>query len=895
MIGPYQVLKPLGAGGMGEVFLAYDERLDRKVAIKRIRLDAAATPERRERFRREARVAAKLNHPAIVQIYDVLTEGEVSYIVMEHVEGTNLRRLLDDGPLPAGEVVTLAHDIAQGLAEAHRQGIVHRDLKSENVLVTPEGRAKIADFGIAKRALAGPDEGSLTADGRVLGTYRTMSPEQARGEPVDFRSDLFSLGVLLYEALTGQSPFEAENELAMLSRIVRNRQVPVREVRPEVPAELSALVDHLLEKDPLGRPRSAREVADVLAGRSVHSQAGTGSRTVEEPISWMALPSSTAGGAMPGDSAPHDSALTASGRRFGLWTWAAVALLATAAAAAAWYSLRPPRIPLYVAVLRPEIDARAQGPEESEVLASAVRLALLQGVLGLEDLSPRSFDEVDKVPGPPAAVARAVSVDELVSAKLSCRHELCRIVLSRLSGKDGSILWAGSSFEVPTDNLSVLANAASRQIRLGYPGHSARQGAEDLAVTDQDLRELLQIRRRFDSRQEPSLETLENRLAAIRSRSPRFLDAYLLAADIARHRFWISRNPGDLQRGLRLIEQAHELAPNDPQPLLARIDLALAGKDVDLAQKTLEELQPLIPGDVGLLERSARILDAQGKSREALAQLRTAARLQPSSKRLHNLAQLEFKLGHITEAKSALNLLLRRSPADFDGQSMLATIELLNGDANRAIELYRQLVNRSPGTTELSNLSVAYLFAGRYAEAADTVKTILARESGNPLYVLNLGDAYLLMGHRSEAEEQYHKVLALAGTDPSKTDPQFLTVKAQALAHLGQGRQAVEAVQEALRLAPDNGSTAYEASLVYALLGEDDSALVNAERAFKAGFGPRWFSFPWFDALRRRPEYQTMTGSAARTSSITPSPPVPEGGLKTIVGSSLASSVVVLV
>jgi tetratricopeptide (TPR) repeat protein/predicted Ser/Thr protein kinase len=867
MIGPYQVLKPLGAGGMGEVFLAYDERLDRKVAIKRIRSDASATPERRERFRREARVAAKLNHPAIVQIYDVLTEGDTSYIVMEHVEGTNLRRLLDDGPLPAGEVVALAGDVAQGLAEAHRQGIIHRDLKSENVLVTPEGRAKIADFGIAKRALAGPDEGSLTGDGRVLGTYRTMSPEQARGEPVDFRSDLFSLGVLLYEALTGQSPFEAENELAMLSRIVRDRQIPVREVLPEVPAELSNLVDHLLEKDPLARPRSAREVADALAGRSVHSQAGTGSRTVMEPISWTAPPGSAAGGATPGELGARDSALTATGRRFSLRTWAAVALLALAAAAAAWYSLRPARHPLYVAVLRPEVNAPAQSPEESEVLASAVRLALVQGALGLEDLSPRSFDEIDKVPGPPTAVARAVSADELISAKLSCRHELCRIVLSRLSGKDGSILWAGSSFEVPTDNLAVLANAASRQIRLGYPDHSARKGAEDLAVTDQDLRELLQIRRRFDSRQEPSLEILEDRLAAIRSRSPRFLDAYLLAADIARHRFWSSRNPEDLQRGLRLIEQAHELAPNDPQPLLARIDLALAGKNVDLAQKTLEELRPLIPGDVSLLERSARILDAQGKSQEALAQLRTAARLQPSSKRLHNLAQLEFKLGHIAEAKSALNLLLQRSPADFDGLSMLATIELLNGDANRAIELYRQLVSRSPGTTELSNLSVAYLFARRYAEAADTVKTILALEPGNPLYILNLGDAYLLMGHRPEAEEQYRKVLELTGADLSKTDPQFLTVKAQALAHLGQGRQAVEAVQEALRLAPDNGSTAYEASLVYALLGEDESALVNAERAFKAGFGPRWFSFPWFDSLRRRPEFQTMTRSAATGAS----------------------------
>jgi tetratricopeptide (TPR) repeat protein/predicted Ser/Thr protein kinase len=865
MIGPYQVLKPLGAGGMGEVFLAYDERLDRKVGIKRIRADASATPERRERFRREARLAAKLNHPAIVQIYEFIAEGDTSYIVMEYVEGTNLRRLLDDGPLPASEVAALARDVAQGLAEAHRQGIVHRDLKSENILVTPEGRAKIADFGIAKRALAGADEGSLTADGRVLGTYRTMSPEQARGEPVDFRSDLFSLGVLLYEALTGQSPFEADNELAMLTRIVRDRQIPVRSLRPEVPAELSFLVDHLLEKEPLARPRNAREVAEALTRQTAHSLADSG--TVVEPVLWTAPSRSAASVATATEPTAHDSALTASGRRFGVRTWVAIALLFAAATAAAWYSLSPARHPLYVAVLRPEVDVRGLAPEESEVLASAVRLALLQGVLGLEDLSPRSFDEIDKVPGPPTAVARAVSADEIVGAKLSCRAELCRIVLSRLSGKDGSILWVGRSFDVSTDNLSIVANAASRQLRLGYPGHAERRGVEDLAVTDRDLREFLRIRRRFDSRQEPSLETLEDRLAAIRSHSPRFLDAYLLAADVARHRFWSSRNPEDLHRGLRLTEQAHDLAPNDPQPLLTRIDLALAGKDVDLAQKTLEELRPLIPGDVDLLERSSRILDAQGKSQEALAQLRTAARLQPSSKRLHNLAQLEFKLGHIAAARSALHQMLQRSPADFDGLSMLATIELLNGDANRSIELYRQLVGRSPGTTELSNLSVAYLFARRYAEAAETVKAILAREPGNPLYILNLGDAYLLMGHRPEAEEQYRKVLALTGADLSKTDPQFLTVKAQALAHLGQGRQAVEAVQEALRLAPDNGSTAYEASLVYALLGEDESALVNAERALKAGFGPRWFSFPWFDSLRLRPEFQAITASAATGAS----------------------------
>src|SRR5436305_597846 len=407
MIGPYQVLKPLGAGGMGEVFLAYDERLDRKVAIKRIRSGTGVTPERRERFRREARVAAKLNHPAIVQIYDVLTEGDESYNVMEHVEGTNLQRLLEDGPLPVEEVVALARDVAEGLAEAHRQGIVHRDLKSENVLVTPEGRAKIADFGIAKRVLAGTDgDDSLTADGRVLGTFRTMSPEQARGEPVDFRSDLFSLGVLLYEALAGQSPFAAENELAMLSRIVRDRQTPVREVRPEVPQELSILVDHLLEKDPLRRPRSAREVVQALAELAASTATGltADSPTVAEPL--QPSPGRTAEPSGGRRTANSDSALSAAGSRKRIAAALLLLLLLAILGVVAYRSLRSPATPLYVAVLVPEV-VKGGGRNETDLLVAGVRSALVRALVSLENVSPKATEEVAGASGRSARVAWA--------------------------------------------------------------------------------------------------------------------------------------------------------------------------------------------------------------------------------------------------------------------------------------------------------------------------------------------------------------------------------------------------------------------------------------------------------------------------------------------------------
>ena len=190
-IGPYQVIRPLGGGGMGEVFLVYDPRLERQVAIKRIRAADAPGSEPRSRFLREARVAAALAHPAIVQVFDLLSDDGLDYIVMEYVAGSTLRQALAAGPFSRENGLAVALAIARGLAYAHEQGVVHRDLKTENILLGPDGRVKIADFGIARRL--GEEAGeTLTRKGMVLGTWRVMSPEQVCGDPVDARTDLFS-------------------------------------------------------------------------------------------------------------------------------------------------------------------------------------------------------------------------------------------------------------------------------------------------------------------------------------------------------------------------------------------------------------------------------------------------------------------------------------------------------------------------------------------------------------------------------------------------------------------------------------------------------------------------------------------------------------------------------
>jgi serine/threonine-protein kinase len=840
-IGPYKVLEPLGAGGMGEVLLAHDERLDRKVAIKRIRR-GTASPDQRERFRREARLAARLNHSAIVQVYDLVTEGDVDNLVMEYVEGNNLRVLSRQGPLPVCEVLDLGIQIAQGLREAHRHGIVHRDLKTENVLVTPEGRAKIADFGVAKRLADAWVEESLTRTDAIVGTYRTMSPEQARGGPVDHRSDLFALGVLLYELLAGESPFHGENPLATLDQIIHHRQTPVREVNPAVPRELSRLVDRLLEKEPALRPRSAGEVLKCLEEISGARVEETGTATlVEVPAArQVQVPEAVV--------KRRSRPLLIPGL-----------LLAVLLAVGGYLALRPPAPPVYVAVLPPQVGSGA-GSGEVELLASGARVALLQALLTLEGISPQAFEEVDDVAGSPREVARAVAAQELVGARLDCRPEVCRIALTRLRGADGSVIWA-ESFDVPADDSAVVASAVRTRLRQGYSDYDTREGAADPVVSERDLDELLLLRQKYKARQEPS-DAILAELAAIRQRSPRFLEVHLLEADFLGRRFWASRDPKDFDLALARIEEARKLEPSDPRALLERVDLALRARRLDLAERSIAELETLIPGDARLLEWQAHLLSAEGHGAEALDLMRSAAHLHPSSQRLRNLAKMEFEQGQIDGARKTLDLLLDRSPGNLAGLSLLAQIEVSSGNFQRAIELYDELVRRSPGLTNLSALGLAYFFLGRYSEAAATFRRALDLQPDYPGLVLNLADSYLLLGRNAEAEALYLRLVELIEADPAASDPQLLTNKAQALAHLGRGRQAVAALQDALRVAPDNGFVAYEASLVYALLGEEDSALVNVERAVRQGIGERWFSRPWFASLRKRRELNELLRQA---------------------------------
>ncbi len=277
-LGPYEILAPIGAGGMGEVYRARDERLKRDVAIKVLPAELAADPDRRSRFEREARAASGLSHPNILTVYDIGTADQNVYIAMELVDGGTLKDLVASGPLPTRKLLDLGTQIAEGLAAAHAAGIVHRDLKPANVMVSKHGYAKILDFGLAKLVTPEDQEvsalqtaaGDATRPGMVMGTVGYMSPEQAAGRPLDFRSDQFSFGSILYEMATGKRAFERGTTAETLTAIIREEPASVAQLNPRVPAPIRWLVERCLTKDPEDRFGTTKDLARDLAAIRDH-------------------------------------------------------------------------------------------------------------------------------------------------------------------------------------------------------------------------------------------------------------------------------------------------------------------------------------------------------------------------------------------------------------------------------------------------------------------------------------------------------------------------------------------------------------------------------------------------------------------------------------------------
>jgi len=291
-IGPYEIIAPLGSGGMGEVYRARDPKLHRDVAIKILQELFAADPERRQRFEREARTVAALNHPGIVTVHSVESAGDLLFLTMELVEGKPLSDLIPAGGMSIAQILKLAIPLTDAVSSAHQRGITHRDLKPANVMVTDDGRVKVLDFGLAK--LKEPDAEvaslptqALTGEGRIVGTVAYMSPEQAEGKPIDHRTDVFSLGIVLYEMATGQRPFKGDNSASIVASILRDSPASVTELKPVLPRDLARIVKRCLVKDPEHRYQTVKDLRNDLEALKEDVDSGIVEAPVVTPLPAM--------------------------------------------------------------------------------------------------------------------------------------------------------------------------------------------------------------------------------------------------------------------------------------------------------------------------------------------------------------------------------------------------------------------------------------------------------------------------------------------------------------------------------------------------------------------------------------------------------------------------------
>ncbi len=829
-ISHYRLLRPLGRGGMGVVHLAEDVELGRQVAIKLLLERREARPADAARFRREARAAASLDHPNIGTVYEAGEHEGSRFLVMAYYDGTTLAQLLARAPerrLPLADAAAITGQLASALAAAHAAGIVHRDLKPENVMVLPDGRVKLLDFGLARWV----DTPAITEEGIAIGTAAYMAPEQLRGERTGPAADLWALGVVVYEMLAGRRPFGGEQR-GMVHSILYEEPVALREARPDVPAALERIVAHCLVKAPGERWPAAGDVLAELQAAGLWGGSGSGGT--------LSLP------------------LRRSRRR--AWIAAAVAgvvLLLAALALAVFLLTRKPPPPVYVAVLPPEITG-ALSPDDQARVAANLQASLLRTVAALEGLAALGPSQVNRVKGTPVVVARAVAAGEVVASRADCAGDLCQVTLQRLAGRDGRVL-GSEALTLPSSQPKLFADSAAAALRHVYADRRLRVARLGLAIDEADYRAFFDLRQRI-AKGEVDDDVL-TRLDELRGRAPDFLEAYTLEAKVARRLHHDTGERRYLDRGLAVAREAlpRAEAAGDPAPFQALIDLDRDAGRLDDAEAVLARLYEIDPAGSSL--QRGQLAKQRGHPEEALELLHAAVRLQPSRATLITVANVEYELSRFDDARRHAEQALARSPGDAASLNLLAQIELLR-NPDKAVALLREAVKSDPGSLSLNNLGVNLLFLRRYGEAEAILRKALDLQPEALDPALNLADCLTLLGRTAEARTLYARLDAATarGASPGWD---VLGVRAQALAHLGKTDQALDALQQALRLSPDNAQLDFEAAVVYAVIGDRRSALFYAGKAAELRVDPNWFALPFFDPLRGDPAFRRLSLPAA--------------------------------
>jgi TolB-like protein/Flp pilus assembly protein TadD/tRNA A-37 threonylcarbamoyl transferase component Bud32 len=888
----YRLVEKIGEGGMGVVWKAEDTKLNRHVALKILPPELTADAERRLRFQREAQAAAALSHPNIAVIHEVGEHEGTPFIVMEFLEGKSLRELIRQRPLPMREWLRLALPVAEGLAHAHKHGIVHRDLKPDNVMITAEGQVKLLDFGLAKllqpEALpAGTDRElhsrletisrELTRAGKVLGTVAYMSPEQARGEAADHRSDLFSFGVMLYEMASGRLPFKGKSDVEALSATIATEPQPLSQVVEGLPADAERVVRKALEKEPDSRYQHADELATDL--RNLKRDLDSGRASIPSVV--------TAGVA----AERQPSAPT--GRRLKGWALAAALVVAAAAIVFGYLQLRPVEEPgeselagsaaqqAEGEAVTPErkmivvLPFENLGPPEDEYFAAGMTEEItsrLAAVSGLGVISRTSAFQYDRTGKSLKQVGEDLGVDYVLEGTVRWARQAdasrVRITPQLIRVADDTHLWADAYDRVIEDIFQVQSDIAGNVIeQLGVALLEPERGAVETKPTDNPEAYNAYLRGLHYARLPSFSEEVELLVIEAFQRAveldPDFALAHaeLSKAHLRLYNSRFDRTEERLAMAKRAVDRATELAPDSPQ-----VHLALGfyhyqrHRDYEAALEEFAIAERGMPSDAGLLAATAFVYRRQGRWEEALADFEKALELDPmDAERAYELGLAYQRLRRYPDAVRYFDRSIALAPDQIVAYGLKAwAYQLWKG----ATEEARAVLEAMPQSDNLLVVATVWywqkIYEGNYQEAID----LISSDSVDSLFWgwgskdLMRARAYEFLDRPDLAREAYDAARALLEEElrSRPDDAPLHGLLGYALAGLGRKEEAIRHGKRAVELNPvsEDAYTGPDGvehlAEIYTMVGEHDAALDRLEYLLSI---PSKVSVPYLRLYRR--------------------------------------------